>query len=256
MPAPSLPELQALFWNALHGDVAPALEAAAISTPGLNGRARLGIYAGMYHARLRDVLASDFERTEAVLGTEAFTEAARRYIAAEPSTHPSVRHFGRRFAGFLAAAPPPGAPPWLADLARLEWARLEVFDAPDAAPVGRDALDGLPADAWPGLTLVAIPALVVVESRWPIDRAWKGEPIPGLRPTAVRVWRQDGRVFHAAMDHGEPAALAALRAGRPFAEICEAMALSTPEPAGAEAATEAGALLARWLDDGLIAAVV
>lgn len=250
MPAPSLPELQALFWSALQGDVAPALEAAVVSTPGLDGRDRLGIYAAMYHARLRDVLASDFERTEAVLGPETFTEAARRYIAARPSTHPSVRHFGGRFAAFLDAAPPPGAPPWLADLARLEWARVEVFDAPDAEPVGRDALAGVPAEAWPGLTLAAIPALVVVESGWPIDLAWKGEPVPGRRPTAVRVWRQDGRVFHAAMDHGEPDALAALRAGRPFAEICDAMAHPEPETAAAEA----GALLARWLDDGLIAA--
>src|SRR5262245_899070 len=166
VPAPTLPELQALFWRALHGPVGPALEEAVVSTPTLGAGQRLGIYAGMYFSRLRDVLAEDFEKTAAVLGTgtDGFDAVVRRYLAAHPSEHPSVRHVGQWFPVFLASSPPPGTPPWLSDLARLEWARVEVFDAPDVTPVRVDELRGIGQADWPGLRLRSVAALQVVES--------------------------------------------------------------------------------------------
>ena len=73
MPTPSLRDLQSLFWASLNGQQEPALRAVVRSTPELGGEDRLAIYAEMYFARLRDVLAEDFEKTAAVLGPEAFT---------------------------------------------------------------------------------------------------------------------------------------------------------------------------------------
>ena len=245
---PSLRELQSLFWASLTGRQEPALQAVVRSTAELGGEDRLAIYAEMYFARLRDVLAEDFEKTAAVLGPEAFTALARAYLAEHPSEHPSVRHVGRHLAAFLASRPPAAAPAWLADLARLEWARIEVFDAPDACPIGMADLLALPEAEWPGACLRPIPALEVVASDWPLHRIWDGSR-PDRTPTVLRVWRQDGGVYHCAMDATERVALAALREGRSFGEICEATADIDP----AEAATEAAALLARWIEDGLIA---
>ena len=132
MAGPPLRELQALFWRTLNGASEPALEAAVVSTPGLAAAERLDIYGRMYFWRLHDALAEDFEKTAAALGSERFADVVRGYLAEHPSGHPSVRHLGRDFAGFLAARPPDGAPAWLADLGRLEWIRVEVFDAADA----------------------------------------------------------------------------------------------------------------------------
>lgn len=247
--SPALRELQALFWRALNGSVDPALEASVVSTATLPGAVRLGIYARMYAARLHDVLAEDFERTAAALGSERFAETVRAYLAAHPSEHPSVRHLGRHFATVLASNPPAGAPPWLADLARLEWTRVEVFDAPDADPVALDRLAAVPADEWAGLALVPIPALAVLESAWPLHRIWRDGGDPPVTPTVLRIWRQDGAVYHAAIDALEREALARLRSGERFGEICEALTHLDPETA----ATEAGSLLARWVEDGLIA---
>jgi hypothetical protein len=42
----------------------------------------------------------------------------------------AARHVGRRFADWIAGETT--VAPHLADLARLEWARVEVFDAADA----------------------------------------------------------------------------------------------------------------------------
>jgi hypothetical protein len=75
---------------------------------------------------------------------------------------------------------------------------------------------------------------------------------PVARATTVRVWRHDFTVFHAAIDPLERAAFGAVRDGRTFVEVCEVVAEHVdPENAPAEA----GALLARWVEDGLIARV-
>ncbi len=248
-PAPGLHELQALFWRALGGSADATLAAAVVSTPSLGSAARLAIYAGMYAGRLHDILADDFERTAVALGAEPFAETVRAYLAAHPSEHPSVRHLGRHFATFLGATPPAGAPPWLADLARLEWARVEAFDAPDATPIALDRLRSVPEAEWPGLVLVPIPALAVLESAWPVHLVWRDGGDAQPSPTSLRIWRQDGVVYHAAMDLLEREALARLRSGDPFAAICEALTHLEADTAAAEA----GSLLARWVEDGLIA---
>ncbi len=250
MSAPALRDLQQLFFRALGGDVTPALRDVVQSTAVLPADHRLGIYADMFFWRLRGVLATDFEKTAAVLGDEAFTSAARAYLGAHPSEHPSVRHFGRHFTTHLHAHLPEGAPPWAADLAGLEWARVEVFDAPDATPVRAADFGTVAPEDWPGLRFSVIPALRIVESAWPVHRAWEAPAdLLVAEPTVVRVWRQDHVVYHCAVDASEREAMRRLLAGEPFGVICDAFAELPPDDAGAAA----GALLARWIEDGLIA---
>jgi hypothetical protein len=248
MSGPALPELQALFWRALEGACEPALTGVVVDAGRLSAVDRLGIYAGMYFWRLRDVLAEDFEKTAEVLGPDPFSETVRAYLRRHPSGHPSVRHVGRHFADFLASHPPAGSPPWLADLARLEWARVEVFDAADAAVMSREHLRELPPPAWADLVLRPIPALAVVTSAWPLPAIWRGDREVASAPTAVRVWRQDGVVYHCAMDAPEEEALAVVGAEGAFGQVCEVFDGRPP----AAAASEAGALLMRWIEDGLL----
>jgi hypothetical protein len=55
-------------------------------------------------------------------------------------------------------------------------------------------------------------------------------------------------VYHCAIDPLEREALAGLQSGASFGAICEALGHLDPDAAAAEA----GSILARWLDDGLI----
>ena len=64
-----------------------------------------------------------------MLGAEAFADLAAAYVDDEPSRHPSFRYVGERLPGWLAARRPDA--PTLAGLARLEWARADVFDLVD-----------------------------------------------------------------------------------------------------------------------------
>ncbi len=242
MPAPSLRELQQAFWRAVTVAPEPALLAVTTPSATLTSAARLDIYAGMYFCRLLEALREDFPRVAALLGDERFEEVARAYLARHPSEHPSVRHVGRALADFLAADV---APPFLADLARLEWARLAVFDAPDATALRLEELLAVPPADWPGLRFEPIVACEVLVSDWPVHRLWDDAAATTCAParTALRVWRHGYLVYHAPMDRAEEAACARLMAGDTFAALCE----------GFEDAEAPAALLLRWIEDGIVA---
>jgi len=163
-----------------------------------------------------------------------------------------VRHLGRAVAEFLRRLE--DIPNCLADLAQLEWARVEVFDAPDAESATIGDFVSVPPDAWPALRFSTIPALQTLRAQYPVHQLWSGDESLDVAAanTSIRVWRaNDCRVFHAPMDERESAALRKMISGEPFAAICETFA----DLPAAEAAEEATALLARWIEDGIIGRV-
>ena len=251
MSAPALRDLQASFWRSLHtGEPDPVLTDVVLPSGSLEPVQRIDIYQGMYFWRLHEVLREDFPKLSLALGDE-FDDLVRDYLTRHPSQHPSVRHVGDGLAGFLETDALVRSRPWLPELARLERARVDVFDAPDALPIRASDLAVVAPEAWAALTFSTIPALETLALRWPVHEVW-ATPGDGavVRPTFLRVWRQDFTVFHAAMDEIEASAFAALLAGAPFGDICDRVADHVdPETA----ATEAGSLLVRWIEDGLIA---
>ncbi|HKA55140.1 MAG TPA: DNA-binding domain-containing protein [Candidatus Binatia bacterium] len=259
----SLRELQADFLRAIartpggeNAGFAPRLVQMVEGRGKLGPEQRINIYAQMYYARLLEVLREDFPRVAAVVGCERFTAVVRAYLARHPSTHPSLRHLGRHFAEFLTTRPEIATFPFLGDLARLEWARVEVFDAPDAEPLRLAHLQALSADEWPDLRFHLIPAFQVMHSNWPVHEIWaaaaEGTPNATRRgDTAVRVWRDGFAVYHAGMDAIEQAALAGVRAGESFAAVCAALTSVVPAE---EAASVMGSLLLRWIEDGILRA--
>jgi len=254
-----LRELQLRLCAALKASRAetdPALLGLVSHRGGLAAAQRLAIYADMYRTRLVDVLREDYPRVLTILGDGEFQALACRYLVQHPSTHPSVRYVGRRFADFLAGET--GGLLFLGDLARLEWARVEVFDAPDADPLRLSDLESLPASDWPTLRLRPIPACLVVKCAWPVHEIWAAaaDATPGRsgagRPEAstLRVWREGWSVSHAAMGDLERRVFPLLERGEPFARLCAA-GEDGLEPEAA--AREVGSLLMRWLEDGLLA---
>jgi hypothetical protein len=252
--SPSLHDLQGGFWRAIAttpGTLAARDDLLAVTTPSprLDAAARMQVYVDAYFWRLRDVLAEDFPRLASVVGAERFEELAREYLSAHPSARPSVRHLGDGFPDFVAQSA--GLPPYLGDLARLERARTDVFDAPDDVSLTVEHLRTVDPAAWPELRFAPLRALALLHLDWPVHELWSDEgAVPcAPAPTALRVWRgADYRVFHAVLDPRAAPALERLIAGEPFGAICGAFADLPPE----EGARQATALLARWLEDGLI----
>lgn len=254
MPTPSLHEVQRLFWESValqpgRDSVAPALVRLVSGCDDRERKTRIRVYSDAYYLRLRDVLREDFPRVAALLGPERFEDAASGYLEVFPSTEPSVRHLGRALAEFLRGRE--DIPKCLAELAQLEWARVEVFDAPDAESATIGDFVSVPLDAWPALRFSTIPALQTLRAQYPVHQLWSGaESLDAAAAnTSIRVWRaSDCRVFHAPMDERESAALRKMISGEPFAAICETFV----DMPAVEAAQEATALLARWIEDGII----
>ncbi|MBI3767238.1 MAG: putative DNA-binding domain-containing protein [Deltaproteobacteria bacterium] len=258
---PCLRDLQESFFDAI-AQPPPETEAAAPSAllrvvrerPPLDARARIAIYRGMYRARLLDVLRDDFPRTATMLGDD-FLAVAEAYLDSSPSRHPSVRWVGRAFAEFLASSLSDDRPSLTPDLARLEWARLEVFDDADATPLHIDDLRHVPPGRWADLRFHLIPAFRLLECHWPVQKIW-AEPHPTQRQwksrtTIVRVWRQGFAVYQARVDATELLALECVKANEPLAVLCERIASTVPEE---RAAAVAGALVLRWAEDGILVA--
>jgi hypothetical protein len=234
----------------------PALLALVEGCGALGSADRLDVYAQMYWARLVDVLRDDFPRVAVILGAERFAALACAYLTRHPSTHPSVRWLGSEFADFLAGHGPVEGLPFLADLARLEWARLAVFDAADAVPLRVDELRAIPPSAWPSLTFHLVPAMRVLRLAWPVHELWAAsDPTAAateMRPTeaVLRVWRDGFAAYQARVDTVERIALEQLLAGAPFAALCGRLeVILSPS----EAAREAAGLILRWVEDGLLA---
>ena len=221
----------------------------------MSAEERLDAYANMYFVRLRDVLSEDFERTASVLGEARWHNTVTDYLLAHPPTKWSLRWAGEAMPGFLRGHAYGAERPWLADVAALEWARNEAFQAMDAESLRAESLAALPPEAWPDLRFEAMPGTALVESRWDLAAWWNGalgEPERAPRaldaPRVLLVWRdEEGDVQHEELAADELEAVRRLLSGAPFADVCEACApRDAGEPEAEAAARRAVELLLRW----------
>jgi hypothetical protein len=220
---------------------------------------RVQVYAEMYVVRLRDALAHDYPALHRALGDDGFAALSRGYVAEHPSDRPSLRDLGRHLPAFAYRHPELLGAPWHAELAQLEWALVEAFDALDQRPLRAADLEGLPAEAWPELRLEPVRSLVLLACLAPVDllheRLLAGDDVSELAgdPVLLRVWRQDTTVFQRRMDTLEAAALHWIFAGAPFAALC---AWLGGQPHQDDPAQSALGLMRRWLDDELLVAPI
>lgn len=233
------------------------IAAEIIDGPRIDAKARLAIYAGAYGSRLQEVLAADYPALSALAGDDLFAEIAKTYLAAHPSRHPNAREFGRQLAGFLAA-PPWVAHPVLAEMARFEWAMAEAFYASDDDALDRRALSGVPAQDWPQMRLRLRSSFRQVSLAWnvPDFRAavdGEGDPVaPRLASGRGEwiAWRPALTVRFRQLEPDEAIAMLALRTGHDFAQLCEALAESSPPESVSRRMAE---LVSRWVGEGLLA---
>jgi hypothetical protein len=183
-------------------DARGALETMVAGDARLPAIERLEIYADMYFARIRDVLAEEYPQTLAALGAAVFQELAADYLAACRPNHPSLREVGARLPAFLGAHATADERPWLAELARLERARLELFDGPDAEALTLEALRARPPAQLAALRLCLVPSHALVPTRFDVAALWRGDAPsdrdPAPNPTTLIVWRRENDVFHRA----------------------------------------------------------
>jgi hypothetical protein len=234
------------------------LEAIVRGSGRLSAIERVDVYANMYFFRILEVLGDEFAKIVRLIGAEAFHNLITDYLLAHRPAHPSLREVGARLPAYLATHPLTEDRPWLSELARLERLRLELFDGPDAEALTLQAVRALPPASLPDLVLRAVPSLATLATEFAIAPLWRALETPGgaVEPPprstgTILIWRQGLTVFHRPLAPDELVCLPLLQEGTTFAAVCErALAETADSQAAARRAFE---LLARWIDDGVLA---
>lgn len=220
------------------------------------------IYRNNYRSSLVEALRGTFARTERLVGEDSFRAAAAHHCIIHP---PSSWTLDLAGAGFPETCEELfTSDPDVAELAALEWAMHLAFVVRDMEPLDAPgfaaATAGFEGDDWSGLKLRFVPGIAILETRFDLVRLWASlaefsdgaELFPLDQVQAAIVWREGERPVFVLRPTWEGRALALMQEGGDFAAAC---ALLAGEIGEADAVAEAGSMLARWLGEGLVAAV-
>ena len=234
-------------------------EAASLVAPGSLGEVllpsatlapveRIGVYHGMYLVRMAEALESDYPALAHFLGDRRWTALVRDYVERHPSRSHTLNVLGRSLPSFVLEAPGLPRRGFCHDLARLELAVAEAFDAEETPRLGEAELLAVPAEAWDGARLVPSAPLRLLELGWNANE-WLDStkddrhehPRPRRRAARIAVFRQDYAVYRRELSLSAYRLLADLAAGLPVGEALAAALRRRGAPA-----PEA---LTRWFRD-------
>jgi hypothetical protein len=250
-------------------DATAALDEGARRTltkgPALGAVDRLAVYRDGYRARLVECLADDYPALEYALGHELFVALCEEYVQRHPSSSPNLNSFGRHVARFCAEEATVALPErtFAADLARLEWALVEVLHAGAPSPLSQEALAKIPPEAWTRARLPASNAVRIVRTSFAVNaffQAFKSDEAPDWaacrrEPAATAVYRTDMTLWRMHLTPAMASLLEALFAGQPLGVALETLGSGLAEDEVAEAERNVMAWFRAWVSAGFFARV-
>ena len=208
---------------------------------------RLEIYNRQYWFRLFSSMTEDFPGVRSVLGEKRFDAMCKAYLMDCPSRSFTLRNLGAKLEPWLRKHPKwAGTKQQLVlDIARLEWADIEAFDAAAAPALRTEDLGGV---SGAGLRLRLQPYVQLLSFHYPVDDlllAMRKEDedkdfasnafeerrkrkhvrvVAKLKPGAIFlvVHRIDNSVYFRRIEAEEFAVLAALRQGKTLEKAIDA----------------------------------
>ncbi|MBR0751463.1 putative DNA-binding domain-containing protein [Bradyrhizobium jicamae] len=216
-----------------------------------------GVYRYAYSSRLVEAMRSDHELLHSYLGDETFDEMGHAYVKARPSEHPNLRWFSQGLPDFLKSAEPYSKYPVLSDLAALEKALNDAFDAGEGDVLVLEAMAGFAPQQWNDLVFTPHPSAIRLDVATNAAVIWmalkNGETPPEAatlgEPSRLLIWRQDTTPMFREIPIEEAMMWDEAANGIPFGVLCEMLA-TYDDPDGA-AARGAG-YLHGWITAGLL----
>ena len=243
----ALRDLQRAFAAHLSGEDQPALIAEIVPAA-----QRLRIHRHHMLDSLASALATTFPTVQAVVGADFFRGLARVFIGRSPPGQPVLAEYGAGFPAFIAGHAAGRDLPYLADVARLDWALNLAFHVPAGGRLAAADLAAIPADQLPLLRLGLAPGTTLVASPYPLDRIWAASQ-PGAAADPVDL--AGGSVHLLVLRRPDDAAFVALSGGEAAFVTGLGEGLSLEEAAGrAETGFDLSTCFARLLGLGVFAA--
>ncbi|MCM2291180.1 DNA-binding domain-containing protein [Allorhizobium sp. BGMRC 0089] len=183
---------------------------------------RFAVYRNNVTAGLQKAVASRFPVAQKLVGEDFFAAMAHEFITRHPPRSPLLLHYGADFPAFAEHFPPAQSVPYLADVMRLENARIEAYHAEDRAPLDPSRLADVDPETLAELHFTLHPSARLLSSPYPIVTIWAmnseengdasledwtGESALVIRPQMqVEVMRlpPGGATFLQTLQHGAP----------------------------------------------------
>lgn len=196
---------------------AALLDPAHALPPGVDAGA-FAVHRNTATVGLRDALRERFPSTRKLLGDEAFDVAAIRFLREAPPASPVLHEWGEDFPAALAHMPGMEDWAWIADVARLESARVTAWHAADAPR--DDHPEAAASMARAARRLGLHPSTRTLACHSPALAIWQSQNGLGEPPrpeawhfTEILVWRRDEAVLARPMDAGQRLLFDAARRG-------------------------------------------
>ncbi len=192
--------------------------------------------------------------------TRCSTRWAHAYVKAHPSEHPNLRWFSKSLPDFLRSTAPYSDHPVLSDLAALEKALNDAFDAAEGAVLELTDMAGFAPEAWSDLKFRPHPSAFRLDLATNAAAIWlalKNDEAPPEaaaldQPARLLIWRQDVTPMFRELSAEEAMMWDEAANGISFGVLCEMLA-TYDDPDGA-AARGAG-YLHGWITAGLLTGV-
>ncbi len=168
---------QQMLLRALLGDARPAVVGGWMRD-GARFERGLAAYKANAGALAERALAAAFPTLQQLLGDESFAALARTFWRRHPPERGDVATWGEHLSSFIADDETLAPEPYLADVARLEWAVHACERAADAAGVV-EGLDLLASHDPAALRLRFAPGLALVASPHPVATIWQAHRSDG-----------------------------------------------------------------------------
>ncbi len=168
----SIEDLQKDFIEAIFGgDKAPAAKH-VIGDDTLTAEQRFGIYKGSVHGILSQALGLTFPVCKALVGDEFFNRMCDCFIDEYPPTTSFFAEYGSNLPTFLNSFEPVKDLPYLADVARLEWARQHVWHQQNDETGDFSQLAELTEEQQSQVKFCLTKTLRLIKSNYRIDDIW------------------------------------------------------------------------------------
>lgn len=192
---------------------------------------RFDVYRNNVASGMIEALRATYPAVDKLVGPEFFAASARVYLDQQPPRSPLLFRHGETFGDFLESFPPAASTPYLGDVARLEWARLEAYHAKDSKPLSIEALGSFLESGGGGasdvgkLRFTLHPSLALIASRWPIVSLYAASTGQGAssdvdmkRPEQALIIRPSLKVDIRPIPNGTFAFMSALKDGAALEE--------------------------------------
>ncbi|TXT40632.1 MAG: hypothetical protein FD135_1058 [Comamonadaceae bacterium] len=241
---------QTAFANALLNPDLPC-PSGLTSWNGSDPAQRFAVYRNNVMVSLIDALADSYPVVQALVGEEFFRAMARVFAMAHPPRSPVMATYGHDFAEFVQSFTPAAQVPYLADVARLEMARVWAYHAADVPPIALEAVQAALADPaqLTRLHFTLHPSVQVIPSAFAVLSLWAAHQgvidmasVDTDQPQTALVFRHALEVNTLEPSEGVGLFVSALLGGLTLPEAARAAS----ELATAFDLTQALTLLLRW----------